>query len=179
MRTAIGRDIRDKGAQHFSSCLVPEGTIFGHIRVVIAGVVGAGGVVAGGLPALCPLLVGGGGGGQGTYGRVELFPCGRDPRRAGQVGVDGGHRLRVTADEVAHGPGRGADGRIAGGQVRLTPFTWRGMIYSLVVYPKRWTLNSDRSTRSSERVGVLLKDALQGRLWTFGIEPSTFKLGVE
>ena len=126
MRTAIGRDIGGKGVQHFSSCLVPEGTIFGHIRVVVAGVEGAGAVGASGLPAFCPLLVGGGGG-QGVNGGLELFPCGREPPRAGQVGVDGGHRLRVAADEVTNGPGGRADGRTTGSQVGLPAFTWGGV----------------------------------------------------
>ena len=69
------------------------------------------------------LLVGGEGGGQGVYGGVELFPCGRDRLRAGRVGVGGGGRLRVTVDEVDHGPSGGADGHAAGDQVRLTAFT--------------------------------------------------------
>lgn len=81
-------------------------------------------VGASGLPAFRPLLDGDGG--QGAYGDVELFPCGRDPLRAGQAGVYGGRRLSVTAYEVVHGPGGGADGHAASGQVRLAAFTWGG-----------------------------------------------------
>jgi len=154
VRISIGGDTRGEGVQCVGIRITPEGagssaSIFGHIRVVVVG--GAGAVVgASGLPAFRPLLAGGGDGdgGQGAYGDVELFPCGRDPLRAGQVGVYGGRRLSVTADEVIHDPGGGADGHAASGQVRLAAFTWGSrkwvqLFTTTVFYPMHLTVNSD------------------------------------
>lgn len=57
VRAAIGRDTRGEGVQHAGTGFTPAGAegsaaIFGHIRVVVVG-----GVGAGGLPAFRPLLV--------------------------------------------------------------------------------------------------------------------------
>lgn len=117
--------------------------MFGGSVVVVVGAVIVG---AGGLPAFCPLLDGGGDGGQGVYGDMELFPCSRDPLWTGQVGVYGGRRLSVTADEVVHSPGGGADGHAAG-QVQLPAFTWGSrtwvklLTFDLFIYPTHLTAN--------------------------------------